>query len=100
MLPDISSHLALSSDFRDLVGFPRYAIVDHFLEYFEEFTLALIILAAVPLGRLPVQMVHRGQLLPTHPCSGALYCKLEPASHAISACHCDRVCRFQSWLLP
>ena len=84
MLPDISSSRPWSSDFRDLVGHPRYAIVDHFLDYFEEFALALIILAAVSLGRLPVQIVHRGQLLPTQGSSSALYRKPEPASHAIS----------------
>jgi len=65
MLADISSSRPWSSDFRDFILFPRYAIVDHFPDYFKEFTLALTILAAVPLDRLPVQMVRCGQPLPT-----------------------------------
>ena len=84
-----------SSDFRDFILFPRYASIDHFPDYFEEFILALILLAAVPLGRLPIQMVRYGQPLPTQTCSGALYRAPEPESHAISACQCDTVCRFQ-----
>jgi len=65
MLPDISRSQGWSSDFRDFAGFPRYAIVDHFPDNFKEFNLALPILAAVPLGRLPIQMVRCGQPLPT-----------------------------------